>query len=128
MSLCAKRRRAARAGPRLARDERTAAGTAAVVLGRRAFGRAAVGIPIGSNRGKRMDAARHIVPNPGREWELPTPGGRQPASHRPTPRDAVNRARAGLIGENGEFVIHDYDGALQPKVRFRPRAPRPVAA
>ena len=64
---------------------------------------------------------RHVVPNEDGGWDLLEPGGGKPASHHATPRDAVRRARAALLHSGGELLIHDHNGGLQAKVKFRPR-------
>jgi Uncharacterized protein conserved in bacteria (DUF2188) len=70
-----------------------------------------------------MYEERHVVPNPHGGWDVLRLGGGRPVSHHRTPRDAVQRARAALMREGGELVIHDHDGHQQAKVKYSPTSP-----
>ena len=69
-----------------------------------------------------MYEERHVVPSPDGGWDLLAEDAARVASHHATPREAVQRARAVLLDEEGggELMLHDSDGEIRAKVSFRP--------
>jgi hypothetical protein len=69
-----------------------------------------------------MYEERHAVPSPDGGWDLLAEGAARVASHHATPSEAVQRARAELLDDEGggDLVLHDSDGEIRAKVSFRP--------
>jgi hypothetical protein len=57
---------------------------------------------------------RHVVPNSEGGWDVVKPGADRVSSHKPTQRDAIDRARE-IVGNagGGEVVIHRPDGTIR---------------
>ena len=76
-----------------------------------------------SRGGSKMssDKDRHVVPNPGGGWDVKKGGAERSSGHRPTQKDAIDRAREIVRnGGGGEVVIHGRDGRIRDKDTVAP--------